>query len=154
MKSINCKMRTYFAIQESKHIKSSTNRIKKIIDAKYEKANSKEITITLKNTNSDKQFLIYELLKKYENVFDGTLGNYTGTEYEIELLEGVQPYHAKPFLVPKVHEEILKTEFNRLVNKSVLKRKNYSEWAAPTIINPKKNGTVSFIKELRANHFI
>ena len=34
---------------------------------------------------SDKQVLIYRLLKKYENMFDGTLGNYTGTEYNFEL---------------------------------------------------------------------
>ena len=44
MKSINCKMRTNFAIQESKNIKSTTNRIKKTLDVKYEKANLKEIT--------------------------------------------------------------------------------------------------------------
>ena len=48
-------------------------------------------------------------------MFDGTLGNYTGTEYESELLEGVKPYHAKPFPIPKVHEETLKTEVDRLV---------------------------------------
>ena len=44
MISINCKMRTNFAIQESKNIKSATNRINNILDAKYEKANLKKIT--------------------------------------------------------------------------------------------------------------
>ena len=41
-------------------------------------------------------------------MFDGTLGS----EYKIELLEGAQPYHAKPFPVPKVHGETPKTEVN------------------------------------------
>ena len=41
-------------------------------------------------------------------MIDGTLGNYTGTEYKIELLESTQPYHAKPFPIPKMHEEISK----------------------------------------------
>ena len=36
-------------------------------------------------------------------MFDGTLGNYTGTEYKIELLKGAQPYHAKSFPIPKRH---------------------------------------------------
>ena len=49
-------------------------------------------------------------------MFKGTLENYTGTEYKIGLLEGDQPYHAKLFPIPKVHEEILKNEVNRLVN--------------------------------------
>ena len=42
MKSINCMMRTDFAIQESKKIKSATNRTKKILNTKYEKANLKK----------------------------------------------------------------------------------------------------------------
>ena len=53
--------------------------------------------------NSNKQFLINWLLKKHENIFDGTFGNYTGTEYKIELLKGAQPYHAKSFPIPKVY---------------------------------------------------
>ena len=47
-------MRTNFAIQESKNIQSTTNRIKKILDAKNEKANSKQITTKLKYYNSNK----------------------------------------------------------------------------------------------------
>ena len=46
-------------------------------------------------------------------MFDGTLGDYTGSEYKIELLEGSKPYHAKPFPIPKIHEETLKTKVNR-----------------------------------------
>ena len=42
-------MITNFAIQESKNIKSATNRIKKILGAKYEKANLKDVTTKLKN---------------------------------------------------------------------------------------------------------
>ena len=47
---------------------------------KYQ-TNLKEITTKLKYLNSDKQFLVYRLFKKHENMFDGTLGNYNGTEY-------------------------------------------------------------------------
>ena len=76
MKSINCKMRTNFTIQESKNIKSTTNRIKKILDAKYEKANLKEITNKLKYLNSGTEVSIYGLLQKHKNMFDGTFGNF------------------------------------------------------------------------------
>ena len=48
-------------------------------------------------------------------------------------------------MIPKVHEETLKTEVNRLVNIGLLKRENNSEWAAPIFIIPKKNETVCFI---------
>ena len=82
-------------------------------------------------------------------MFDGTLGNYKGSEYKIELLEGAKPYHAKPFPIPKIHKETLKSEVNWLINISVSKRKNDSEWAAPTFIIPKKNGTARFISDFR-----
>ena len=82
-------------------------------------------------------------------MFDGTLGNYTGSTYKIELKEKVAPYHAKPFPIPKVHETTLKKEVERLVKIGVLKKINNSEWAAPTFIIPKKNGTVRFISDFR-----
>ena len=47
-KSINCKMKNNFAIQDGKNINSATTRIKKIRDAKYEKAGLKNITTKLK----------------------------------------------------------------------------------------------------------
>ena len=87
-------MRTNLQFNKVEKVKSSTNRIKKFFDAKYEKANLKEITTKLKYLNPDEQLLVYRLLKKHEIMFDGTLGNYTGTEYKIELQEGAQPYHA------------------------------------------------------------
>ena len=49
-------MRTNFTIQESKNMKSPTNRIKNILDANYEMENLKDITTKLKSLNSDKQF--------------------------------------------------------------------------------------------------
>ena len=52
-------------------------------------------------------------------MFYNTLGNYTGIEYKIERLEKAQPYHAKPFPIPKVYEETIKTDVNRLVSKGV-----------------------------------
>ena len=99
--------------------------------------------------NSIKQNKLLKLLRKYEKMFDGTLGNYTGSTYKIELKEKVAPYHAKPFPIPKVHETTLKKEVERLVKIGVLKKINNSQWAAPAFIIPKKNGTVRFISDFR-----
>ena len=82
-------------------------------------------------------------------MFDGTLGINTGSGYKIELLEGAKPYYAKPFPIPKIQKETLKTEVNILINIGVLKCKNNSKWAAPFFIITKKNGTVHFISDFR-----
>ena len=54
---------------------------------------------------------------------DCTLGNYTGSEYEMKLLEGAKPYHGKPFPIHKIHEETWNIGLNRLINIGVLNRK-------------------------------
>ena len=92
---------------------------------------------------------LLELLQKYEKKFDGTLGKYTGSNCTIVIREDAKPYHAKPFPIPTMHEPTLKKEVNRLIKIGVLKKINNSQWAAPTFIIPKKNGTVRFISDFR-----
>ena len=48
-------------------------------------------------------------------MFDRTLGKYTGSDYSIELKKDANPYHAKPFPIPKIHKSTLKKEINRLI---------------------------------------
>jgi hypothetical protein len=51
--------------------------------------------------------------------------------------------------VPKNHDDTLKHEIERLVRLEVLKMDRDSEWASPTFIIPKKNGTIRFISDFR-----
>ena len=82
-------------------------------------------------------------------MFDGTLGRWRGETLEVELQKGVQPYHARPYPVPKAYEATLKQEVERLCRAGVLRKVNRSEWAAPTFIIPKKDKTVRFISDFR-----
>jgi hypothetical protein len=82
-------------------------------------------------------------------LFNGTLGTFTGAPYDIKLKDNVEPHHARPFPVPKIHELTLKSELDRLCELNVLKRVNRSQWGAPTFIIPKKDGTVRFISDFR-----
>ena len=149
MKPIDCTANEHFQIKDSKSVHDASKRIKKILDAKYTKVNLEELIPTLKHLNKEKQNKLYLFLKRFENMFDGTLGTYTGSTYRIDLKKDAKPYHARPFPIPRIHEETLKKEVERLVKIGVLKRINNSEWAAPTFIIPKKNGTVRFISDFR-----
>ena len=51
---------------------------------------------------------LLKLLQKYKNMFDGTLGKYSGSNYTIELKEDTKPYYAKPFPIPNIHKLTLK----------------------------------------------
>lgn len=138
-----------FFIQDSPAVDSAVERLKKILDAKYEAADLDKIADTALHLSVDEREELRALLHKHEALFDGKLGNWTGEELDIELKPDVKPYHARAFPIPKVHTETLMTEVNRLVQLGVLKKVNRSEWAAPTFIIPKKDGTVRFISDFR-----
>ena len=149
MKDRDCTVQDSFFIKDPKAVDFSMTRIKQILDAKYEKANLEEIAKDCFHLTQIEQQLLLKLLKKYEPLFDGTLGTWKGSAYDIELKEGVKPYHAIPFPIPKIHMETLKHEVQCLVKAGVLRKVNHSEWAAPTFIIPKKDGTVRFISDFR-----
>ena len=77
------------------------------------------------------------------------LGTWKNEQYDIELKAGATPYHARAYPIPKAHEQTLHMEVERLCKVGVLKKVNRSEWAAPTFIIPKKDGTVRFISDFR-----
>jgi len=87
------------------------------------------------------------LLRKCEALFDGQLGHWHGPEVKLELQEGAKPHHACAYNTPQCHMQTLKAEVECLVKICVLKKVDRSEWAAPTFVIPKKDGSVRFISD-------
>jgi hypothetical protein len=50
------------------------------------------------------------LLRKYEHLFDGTLGNFETSDVKLNLKEDAKPYHAKSYPVTKIYHDTLKHE--------------------------------------------
>ena len=134
---------------EGKLAVQASERLKAILDAKYEKANLDHEVNKCAHLTTEQQESLLELLQKYEHLFDGTLGKWKSGPYEIHLKEGAQPFHARACPIPKIHERTLRDEVDRLVKIGVLRKVNRSEWAAPTFIIPKTDMTVRFISDFR-----
>ena len=113
-------------------------RVNKILDTKYEKANLEEVVAVYIWLAEEERGKLLNLLKKFPELFDGTLGTWKNETLSIQLKPGVKPYHARSFPIPKCYELTLKQEVERLVQLGVLKKVNRSEWAAPTFIILKK----------------
>jgi len=141
---------TFAQTQEPDPVKDSNKRVTHILDAKYEKADLPAVVDEQcpHLTEAERQALL-DLLTEYEDLFDGTLGDFDTEPVNLELKPDAQPVHSRPFPVPRVHEETLKKEVKRLCEIGVLKESSNSEWASPSFIIPKKNGTVRFIADLR-----
>jgi hypothetical protein len=81
---------------------------------------------------------LLKLLQEFEGLFDGTLGDWDCNPVSLQLKGGAQPYHGRPFPIPKKHVESLKKETQRLCNFRVLNWQADSEWALPAFIIPNK----------------
>ena len=92
---------------------------------------------------------LLDLFTKYEDLFDGTLGDWNTEPVSFEIKDGAKPHHGKVYPVPHAHKETLKKELNRLCELGVLEWQPESEWASPSFIVPKKDQTVRFLSDFR-----
>ena len=74
---------------------SETKRTKRILDAKYTKADLKTTAESSVHLDLQERNEIYTLLKKYESLFDGNIGTCHGKPYDIKLKPDAEPYHGK-----------------------------------------------------------
>jgi len=137
------------AFTEPASTRQATSRVSEILDAKYEKANLPSIVESATHLTTTQRAGLLKALQDYEELFDGTLGDWKTKPVSLKLKEGVKPYHGRPYPVPQKHLGPTKRDVERLVKIGVLKRQPDSEWASPAFIVPKKNQTVRSIADLR-----
>jgi len=149
MKEADANICEAFNLQEPARVISATDRFKGILEAKYEKADLAEVAKEAVHLTDAPQTKLHNLLKEFPSLFDGSLGKWNMGAYDIQLRPDATPYHARAYPIPKAYTETLKVEVARLVEAGVLRQVNRSEWAAPTFIIPKKDGSVRFISDFR-----
>jgi predicted transposase YdaD len=70
---------------ERKVIQEATSRILKRLDSDYKKADREEVVAKATQLSASQQQKLLKLLRKYEDIFDGTLGKWnTGTQRQLE----------------------------------------------------------------------
>ena len=90
-----------------------------------------------------------KLLQKYEEFFDGTLGDFQTDPVDFDLIPDAKAYHGRAFPVPHLQKTVFKKEVEHLVGLGVLKPQPRSEWGLPAFIIAKKDGTVRFLTDFR-----
>ncbi len=101
----------------------ATKRVTWILDAKYKKADlQSKVRNNCKHLSTNQQTKLLQLLKKYEMLFDGTLGDWKTNPVSFQLRGGASPYHGQAFPVPKIHKDTIIKEVERLCEMGVLER--------------------------------
>ena len=98
-------------IQEMKEpivTKRATERMIKILDSKYEKADVKQVIDGAMHLNEREKSLLYKLLTNYLDVFDGTLGAWKTDPVDFEMVDGAKPHSKRYYPVPHLYKKTFK----------------------------------------------
>jgi hypothetical protein len=129
----------------------ATQRAVQILDANYKKAYLPEVVRTCTHLSQHEQNELIEVLQEFEDLFDGTLGDWKTKPVHFELKSGATPYHSRTYPIPKVHKETILKEIKRLVELGVLKWQLMSDvrMGCTFVYTTKENGTVRFLTDFR-----
>lgn len=102
------KTSSLFHVEEQENSEDAGDRIRRILDAKYAPADLMKV-VAETGLESSQQKDLLDLLNKYRDLFDGTLGTFNMEPYDIQLVEGAKPYHLKrAYTVPQAYLQIFK----------------------------------------------
>ena len=130
-------------------IRAEVYEATKILDANYKKADLEEIVKNIPHLSEEQKGRVRKLLQQNESLFEGKLGLWKTPPISLELEENAKPFHARAYPIPQVHEATVRKEIERLCREGVLEKDSESQWAAPTFIIPKKEGTVRLVTDFR-----
>jgi hypothetical protein len=134
---------------DSPVLQKAEERQAKILDADYSAVEMDDYVNSLNHLSLNDQQSLLATLRQFPTLFGGGLGKLNIDPIHLELKQGAQPYHAKPYAVPQAYAATTKTEIARFEKLGIWKRVNNSPWTAPTFIQPKKTGDVRVLTDFR-----
>ena len=112
------------------------------------KAEIPDLLRDIKHLDKGQRQDLQNSLTKYEDLFDGTLGDFK-FEADFELKEETKPSAQRPYSVPQAHYKALRKEIDRFCKIGVLRKCSPSEWASPSFAIPKKNKRIRIVSDFR-----
>ena len=98
-------------------------------------------SVRLMSAKSSSQ-AVEEMTRKYPEVFQEGLGTMKHVHAHLSLREGANPRFCRPRPIPFAIKETVSRELDRLEATGILRKVDHSDWAAPIVPVPKKDGTI------------
>ena len=93
------------------------------MDANYKKADLPEVVReNCSHLNVSQKNKSLRLLLNYEELFDGTLGDFQTKPVKFNLQSGAKPYHGRSYQIPHSQLRQFKKEVDRLESIGVIKK--------------------------------
>jgi hypothetical protein len=112
----------YNAANEPYIVQEPEKRENRILDADYHNVEVDPFVQESAHLIEDEKKVLGKTLKKFPALFVGGLGMLNIKPVRLELIDGANPYRARPFPVPQSLKATTKTEMKRLKNIAVFNR--------------------------------
>ena len=107
IKPPDCTQETSYFLNDSAKIAEDTERMSKILDAKYTPADLRKVANTNAHLTNNQKEKLYALLSQHEPLFDSTMGKWEGNPYDMELYKGAKSDHKNPYSIPHTYKRTL-----------------------------------------------
>ena len=127
--------------------REATDKLVEILYSAYSKSNLKQVANNATQMNSEKRTQLLRLLKYFEDLFDGDLGDWVTEPVNLEPKPYSKPFSCKYYPFPIINKDTFRKEIKRLVQIGVLDPVKHIQYGTAVFIIPKKKGTVRFITD-------
>ena len=104
--------------------------------------------LNLSHLSNKRQRELIRMLKEFQPMWDGHLGEINITKHRIELLPGTRPIRQHPYRTGMKSKEFEAEQIEKMLRDNVI-RPSKSEWASPVVLAPKNDGTLRFCVDYR-----
>ena len=99
--------------------------------------------------HSSKMQLLHSVLDQHPTLFQEGLGAIEPYRATLQVKQGASPKFVKPRPVPFATKDAVGRELDRLEKDGILERVPHSDWAAPIVVVPKKDGSFRICGDYR-----
>ena len=96
----------------------------------------------------EKEKDVRDMLRKHEKIWNGELGAINVTDMRIDLVPDAKPFKSAPYRAGPKTRELEQAEVDKQLKAGVIEPA-MSEWAAPVLFAPKKDGKLRFCIDYR-----
>ena len=118
--------------------REAAERMVKILDSKYLKEKLEQVSANATHRNSEERNQLLGLTKDFEDLFDGTIGDWDTDTVELNSNTNFKPFNYKYYLLPRINKDTFRKELYRLVETGMSTLVQQSQYDIPVFIIPKK----------------
>lgn len=94
------------------------------------------------NGKMDKNSIVSNVISRHEELFDGSLGRFTGGQAALRVREGAAPVFCRAPPLPYALRERVDAELDAMLRTGVIEPVDHSDWATPLVIARKTDGGI------------